>query len=109
LRLTSYLILAAVFAAQCLTISLTLASTARYYYDFLPIMMMMSYIGAMWFQKHGTRPRVMIGALAVLSIVLSFALPMNAIGLYRHFIEYKSPLLQIFPMPLVEGPLLPKY
>jgi hypothetical protein len=108
-RLTTYLILSSVFVVQCLTISLTPASTARYYYDFLPIMMMMSYIGAMWIEKHGSRPTVMVGSLAVLSIVLSFALPMNALSLYAHFIEYKSPLLQVFPVPVVDGPLLPTY
>ncbi|MEJ2716694.1 MAG: hypothetical protein P8182_06075 [Deltaproteobacteria bacterium] len=102
-RLTTYFILSVLFGVQCLTISLTPASTARYYYDFLPIMMMMSYIGALWFQKRASRPNVMIASLAVISVVLSFALPMNALTLYAHFISYKSPLLQVFPVPVVEG------
>lgn len=108
-RLTTYLIFSVVFAVQCLTVSLTLASTARYYYDFLPVMMVMSYLGALWIQEHGTRPTIMIGSLAALSIILSFSVPMNALNLYAHFIDYKSPLLRVFPVPVVAGPLLPKY
>jgi len=96
INIRNYSILATVFALQVLTVALTLGSCARYCYDFVPIMMMMSYMGAVWLKTHGSRPMLILAVLGVLSLVVSFALPVGAIGLYANFINCKSPLFPVF-------------
>ncbi|MEW6531740.1 MAG: hypothetical protein AB1473_12960 [Thermodesulfobacteriota bacterium] len=91
-----YLLLLILLALQVLVISLTVAATARYYYDFLPLMMILCYQGALALIEHGERPRLLLAMLAGLSIVVSLALPLNAIHFYSSFINYQSPLLWYF-------------
>jgi hypothetical protein len=91
-----YLLLLILFALQVVVISLTVAATARYYYDFLPIMMILCYQGALALIEHSERPRLLLALLAGLSIVMSLTLPLNAIRFYASFINYHSPLLSYF-------------
>ena len=91
-----YLLLMILLALQVVVISLTVAATARYYYDFLPIMMILCYQGALALIEHGERPRLLLGLLVGFSIVVSQALPLNAIHFYLTFIHYQSPLLRYF-------------
>jgi hypothetical protein len=91
-----YLILLLIMALQVFSTAITLATTARYYYDFLPILMLMAYLGAAMSIEHMRRPNVLIVSLALLSMVVSMALPMNAIVFYKHYINYVSPLLGLF-------------
>jgi len=91
-----YVLLVVLSALQVIVLSLTVAATARYYYDFLPIMMMLSYQGALPVIEHGARPRLILVLVAGLSIVASLALPLNAIHFYASFINYQSPLLSYF-------------
>ncbi|MEW6112146.1 MAG: hypothetical protein AB1664_08460 [Thermodesulfobacteriota bacterium] len=91
-----YLLLLILLVLQVLVISLTVAATARYYYDFLPIMMILCYRGALALIEHGERPRLILAVLAGLSVVVSQTLPLNAIHFYSTFINYQSPLLRYF-------------
>lgn len=91
-----YLIISALFAVQVVVISLSLAAIARYYYDFLALMMMMAFAGGSYLRTTEKISNGMIIFLGVISIMISFALPMNAITFYAKFIDYQSPLLNIF-------------
>jgi len=88
-----YRSLVLIFSLQVMSILFTIAAIARYYYDFLPIMLLMAFIGAIRLQLDGRLSCFTIGFLAVLSLLLSFALPLNAIQFYAVFIQYTSPLL----------------
>ena len=46
-----YLVLFVLLVMQVLPISVSMATAARYYYDFLPIMMIMAYLGALWLKR----------------------------------------------------------
>jgi hypothetical protein len=94
--LRMYLLLLLLLALQVVVISLTVAATARYYYDFLPIMMILCYQGALALIELGEWPKPLLAILAGLSIVVSLALPLNAIHFYASFINYQSPLLWYF-------------
>lgn len=91
-----YLIIAVLFVIQVIVISLTPAAIARYYYDFLPLMMIMVFIGAVRMQTNKKMSNAIFGCLGTISVLISFSLPMNAIQFYAMYIKYKSPLLDIF-------------
>lgn len=93
---SGYIISAGVFAVQMVVISLSIATTARYVYDFLALLMIMSYLGAVRMQTAGKMSTGMFGMLAAVSVVISFALPLNAIRFYAQYIDFQSPLLKIF-------------
>lgn len=92
----NYIIFSAIFLTQIFSITFTIATIARYYYDFFPIMMMMTYMGAVWLKVNRKVSDVTLISMGVISVVISFALPMNAIQFYDPFIDYRSPLLNIF-------------
>jgi hypothetical protein len=94
--LTRFVILFSLVAVQILSVAFTVASIARYYYDFISLMMMMTFIATLHLRSKVKISNGMIASLGVISVVLSFALPMNAITFYAKFINYKSPLLNIF-------------
>ncbi len=102
LRATPYtykstsLVLLGVLAIQVTLVALTVASIARYYFDFLPIFMLLSFLGALWVNEHYPRSRSAVLVLAALSVVVSFALPMNALTFYAEYIPYRSPLFSVF-------------
>jgi hypothetical protein len=95
-EMTIYLIILTLFAVQVVVISLSLAAIARYYYDFLALMMMMAFAGGNYLRSTEKISDGMFIFLGAISIMISFALPMNAITFYAKFIDYKSPLLNIF-------------
>jgi hypothetical protein len=91
-----YLIILTLFAIQVVVISLSLAAIARYYYDFFALMMVMAFVGGSYLRSSAKISNGMVIFLGAISIMISFALPMNAITFYAKFIDYKSPLLNIF-------------
>ncbi|MFC1834251.1 hypothetical protein ACFL2Q_05895 [Thermodesulfobacteriota bacterium] len=95
-RRGDYALLLAIGVVQVLPTAFSVASTARYYYDFLPIMMLTAYLGAVSLAEEARRTSVIVAVLCVVSIALSFSLPMNGILFYRDEIAYKSPLISIF-------------
>ncbi|MFC1816632.1 hypothetical protein ACFL0M_12030 [Thermodesulfobacteriota bacterium] len=95
-NIENYLIFLAVLVVQIFSIIFTVTTVARYYYDFLALMMMMTYLGTAWLKVNGKVSNTMVCLLGVISAVMSFALPMNAIKFYAKYIDYKSPLLNIF-------------
>lgn len=90
-----YAVLWTVFGLQVLSVSLTLATTARYYYEFLPVLLMLSFLGTQYFKgwKAWKRP-IVIGA-AALSIVLSLSVPLNAVIFYSDYMLCDSPLVAL--------------
>ena len=91
-----YLILLTVCFLQILPTALSVASVARYYYDFLPILLMLSYIGLISLKLNYQVSDKLTLALGILSVVLSLALPINGIRFYSQYIKYESPLLTFF-------------
>lgn len=82
------------FILQVLPLSLTVGSIARYYYDFLPFLLLLSFVGMFWIKNKLLK--VLIPVLTVLSIVLSFAVVVNAMHTYTVTIHYQAPLLKFF-------------
>ena len=89
-------VIAVLFTVQVAVISLSLATIARYYYDFFPLMMIMVFMGVVELTKRERVSNKTIGLLGAISVMISFALPMNAISFYATYIDYPSPLLNIF-------------
>ena len=85
-----------ILITQVLSFIFTVATIARYYYDILPLMMMMAYMGAAGFIINRKLSHPLLAFLAALSILISWALPLNAVKFYAQFIDYQSPLLNIF-------------
>ncbi|MEW6671389.1 MAG: hypothetical protein AB1427_06770 [Thermodesulfobacteriota bacterium] len=94
--LTPFVILLGLVIVQIFSVGFTVATIARYYYDFIPLMMMMAFMATVHLKLNRKISNGMIAFLCCISTVLSFALPMNAIRLYDKFIDYQSPLLNIF-------------
>lgn len=86
---------AAVAALQIGALSLTFASTARYVYDFLPYLLMLSVVGAgVMRERVRSADRVLL-ELLVLSVLIGLILPISAIEQYQPFLGYSSPLLDV--------------
>ncbi|MEW6348895.1 MAG: hypothetical protein AB1646_07505 [Thermodesulfobacteriota bacterium] len=85
--------LAVLFFLQVLPLCLSMASTARYCCDFLPVMMIVSFVGA---TAAGTKCwGVRVTAFAgMLSLLLSWTIAINGIVEYAEFLGYRSPLLR---------------
>jgi len=94
--LTKFVILFGIVAVQIFSVAFTVASIARYYYDFIALMMMMAFMATVHLRATNKISTGMIAFLGGISLFLSFALPMNALMFYAKFIEYQSPLLNIF-------------
>jgi hypothetical protein len=78
----TYLVLFALVVTQVFPIMISMSTVARYYYDFVPIMIMMSYMGALWLKTKGAGYVLPTLLAAALSIVVSFTLPVNAASFY---------------------------
>lgn len=91
-----YFIVAVLWAVQLVAVALSLAAIARYYYDFVPLMMLMLFIGVNWLKTAGQVSNTTVVLLGGISVAISFTLPMNAIRFYDTFLAYRSPLLKIF-------------
>lgn len=93
---TRFAVLFGLVAVQIFSVAFTVASIARYYYDFIAFVMMMAFVATVHLRSKSEVSTGMTAFLGGLSLVLSFALPMNAVTFYAAFIDYKSPLLHIF-------------
>lgn len=93
---TRFVILFGLVVVQVLSVTFTVASIARYYFDFISLMMMMAFIATLQLRSKAKISNGMVFFLGGITLVSSFALPMNAIAFYAGFIDYKSPLLNIF-------------
>lgn len=89
-------LVAALFVVQVVVISLSLAAIARYYYDFFALMMLIAFMGGSYLRSIEKISDGLVVLLGALSLIISFALPMNAVRFYEAFIRYPSPLLRIF-------------
>lgn len=76
------LVLFALVITQLFPLVPSMSTVARYYYDFVPIMIMMSYLGGLWLKGKGSGYFLMVLLAAAFSVVISFTLPMNAIKFY---------------------------
>ena len=88
----SYGIIMGVLILQALPVSATVSTTLRYYYDFLPVMALAAYLGAVQLSRRGPFFSGLVIALAVASVILSFTAPLHGIVFYRRLINYSSPL-----------------
>lgn len=77
-----HLVLFVLLVTQVLPISVSMATAARYYYDFLPIMMIMAYLGALWLKRKKAEYFFALLLMAVVSMIVSITLPMNAMSFY---------------------------
>ncbi len=93
---SNYGTLAAIFFLQVIPVSLTVGTTARYYYDFVPIAALMAYLGTLQLNRQARTTVVLVVLLGVLSIVLGLSLPIQAVAFYRAVISYDSPLGYFF-------------
>lgn len=93
---TQYLILVAICLLQILPTALSVASVARYYYDFFPILLALAYIGVIGLKLNDSVSDSFLFTMGALSVVFSSSLPMNAISFYSQYIKYESPLFSIF-------------
>jgi len=93
---TKYIVLSALVAVQVAAVAFTVASVPRYYYDFIAPLMMMAFMAATRLRLKYTISNGLIAFIGGISLILSFALPINAIAFSAGFILYKSPLLRIF-------------
>ncbi len=82
MNLSMYLVLFVLLILQVLPISVSMATVARYYYDFLPIMMIMAYLGALWLKRRRAEYFLAVLFMVAVSIIVSVTLPMNAISFY---------------------------
>jgi hypothetical protein len=83
-------------ALQLLPLSATIGSIARYYLDFLPLMLIASFLGYCLIEDKLSSKYFLVTLTAIMSLVLSFSVVLNALPFYAQFILYKSPLLRFW-------------
>jgi hypothetical protein len=76
------LVLSTLVVTQIFPLVVSMSTVARYYYDFVPIMMMLSFLGGLWLTRRGPGYFLVVLLAVILSVVVSFTLPMNAIKFY---------------------------
>ena len=89
-------LLLALFALQVVPLSLTIGSIARYYFDFLPLMLIMAFAGHVEIKSRLRSKRLVLGLTSALSLILSFSVPISALIFYWSFISFRSPLLELW-------------
>ncbi len=89
---TAYTVLMILVVLQTIPVSATVAATARYYYDFFPILSLAAFLGAVQFGRRGPLQVVLVVSAVLASTVFSLALPVNGIAFYHHLIGYSSPM-----------------
>lgn len=88
----SYGIVTVVFVLQVVPVAATVASTARYYYDFLPVLALAAYLGAIQMTRRRRFLGYLVSALVIASVVVSLTIPVHGILFYRDLIGFESPL-----------------
>jgi hypothetical protein len=86
---------AAVCVLQILPLSMSMAAITRYYYDFLPMMMVIAFLGIKQVQEEFQHKNLMLVIITVVSILFSFAVTVNAVRFHEAFSAYRSPLLNL--------------
>ncbi len=86
--------LTTLLALQVVPLCLSMASTARYCFDFLPVMMMLSCLGAFTLRMKPGDRFVLALAGAVISLVISSAVVLDGMVEYAGFLGYHAPLLR---------------
>ncbi len=89
-------ILFAAVVLQVIPLSLTIGSVARYYFDFLPLMLVLAFAGYVGIKSRLSSNYFILGLTSALSLVLSFCVPMSALIFYLSFINFRSPLLELW-------------
>jgi hypothetical protein len=87
---------AVVFAFQIIPLSMSMAAITRYYYDFLPVMMVIAFLGIEQVQEQLQHKKLTLIVISAISILFSFAVTINALRFHEVFSEYRSPLLNLF-------------
>ncbi len=77
-----YLVLFVLLFMQVLSIAVTMLTVARFYYDFVPIMMITSYLGALWLKRKRADCFLVVVLMAAVSTIVSFSLPVSAMSFY---------------------------
>jgi hypothetical protein len=90
------IILWAAFVLQVVPLSLTIGSIARYYFDFLPLMLILAFAGYVAIKSRLSSKYFILGLTSGLSLLLSFSVPMDALIFYLRFIDFRSPLLGLW-------------
>jgi hypothetical protein len=83
-------------ALQILPLSATIASIARYYMDFLPFMLIVTFLGYRMIVDRLSSKYFLLVLTAIMSVVLSFSIVLNGLPFYADLIEFKSPLLKLW-------------
>ncbi|MBI4962230.1 MAG: hypothetical protein HY913_03050 [Desulfomonile tiedjei] len=96
LRQSALKLFVVVFALQLLPLCMSMAAITRYYYDFLPMMMLIALFGIERVQEEFTHKNLTLTIIVVTSILFSFAVTVNAVRFYEVFCAYRSPLLRFF-------------
>lgn len=92
-----YFVLLAVIACQVFSIAITMLSTARYYFDFLPILLLAAYLGALTKPTESAFNQYLAPITGIVSLIMSFIVPISGVVFYSSEIAgYKSPLLKLF-------------
>ncbi|MBI5251713.1 MAG: hypothetical protein HY912_19650 [Desulfomonile tiedjei] len=86
-------VLSASIVLQVVPLSLTIGSIVRYYFDFLPLMLIMAFGGYMRIRGRLSHKYLTLGLTSAVSLLFSFFLSIGAMFFYWNFINYRSPLL----------------
>ncbi len=89
-------VLAGSVLLQIIPLSLTVAAAARYYLDFLPFMLLLSYQGFLVTRERWRRGGLWFGFGCFVSLVTSSAVVLNGLPFYARFFEFESPLLRLW-------------
>ena len=90
-----YRMLAVATVCQVTPLLFTVTSNARYYYDFLPIIIILAFLGMSQLTLTGKLKRGIAVAVAVLSIVTSASVVVNGLLVYETYISFRAPLLDL--------------
>jgi len=93
-RATSLLFVVTIL--QVAPLSLTVAATPRYYTDFLPPLLLLSYLGYLRIRQKIGRGFLLLLGLAIISLTLSFSVILNGFQFYKSFIYFESPFLRLW-------------
>lgn len=86
----------AILALQIVPLSMGMAAITRYCYDFLPIMMIIAFLGLDQVQEEFRHKKLMLVIISAISIVFSFAVTVNAVRFYEALWPAQAGLLNFF-------------
>ncbi len=81
-------------------LSLTMLSTARFMFDFVPLLMLLALVGAVALtERRPVAGRWAAAALGSLTLLLCLMLPASAAAQYGRFLHYQAPLTALSASP----------